>query len=233
MSRKRTVPVVRSLPVSGDYLCGLTFDGGHLWYSDQEAGKIFAVDPATGAAVRELSCTKVRADLAFHNGQLCQVGGRPKRVVVVDPTTGDIVAEKPVRPSNGRLCGIEMGPDGMWMCLRNPAVLQLRDFDTMTVRRELPVQGAPSGLTYLDSTVRYGLGSTVLYGDFDEGVVRAVDVDTGRLLATVAVEGRPTGMTCDGEYVWYCDFPARSLKAMRPADLRPADLRPADPRPNG
>jgi outer membrane protein assembly factor BamB len=215
MESQRTIPVVKSLPAPGNYLCGLTFDGDRLWYSDQDAEKIYAVDPTTGAVVRELDCAKVRADLAFHDGQLCQVGGRPKRVVVVDPASGDIVEEKRVLPSNGRLCGIEMGPDGMWMCLRGPTVLQLRDFETMTVQRELPVEGAsPSGLTYVDGTV--------LYGEFDEGVVRAVDTETGELLATVAVEGHPTGMTWDGEYVWYCDFSARSFKAMHLGDLRPA-----------
>lgn len=214
MESPRTVPVMRSLPAPGDYACGLTFDGEHLWFSDQDAGKIFAVDPATGAVVRELDCPMVRADLAFHDGRLCQVGGRPKRVVVVDPATGAIVAEKPVRPSNGRLCGIEMGPDGMWMCLRNPPVLQLRDVETMTVRRELPVEGSPSGLTYVDGIV--------LYGEFDEGIVRAVDTGTGEMLATVAVEGRPTGMTWDGEHVWYCDFSARSVRAIRLDDVRAA-----------
>jgi hypothetical protein len=208
-----TVPVVRSLPSPGNYMCGLTFDGEHLWYSDQDAGKIFAMDRATGAVVRTLDCAQVRADLAVHAGWLCQVGGRPKRILVIDPYTGEIVARKEVRPPSGRLCGTEMCPDGMWMCLRAPAVVQLRDFATMTVQRELPVDGSPSGLTYLDGIV--------LYSEFDTGLVRAVDTTTGELLAAVAVQGHPTGMTWDGEYVWYCDFAARAVKALRPGDVVP------------
>jgi hypothetical protein len=201
-----SVPVVRSVPAPAMYMCGLTWDGVHLWHSDQEAGKIWAIDPATGAVVRTLDCAWVRADLAYHDGLLCQVGGRPKRVVLVDPLTGRVAGHKQVLPASGRLCGIEMGPEGMWMCLRGPSVVQLRDIETMTVQAEHPVDGAPSGLTYA--------GGVVVYGEFESGLVRAVDPTTGDVLDTVRIEGHPTGMTWDGEHVWYCDFAARACKAI-------------------
>jgi len=205
------VPVLSFLPAPGSYLCGLTWDDKYLWHSDQEAGTIVALDPADGSVVRTLGCSRVRADLAYHEGRLCQVGGRPKRILLVDPTTGDIVDQKQVHPPSGRLCGIEMGPEGMWMCLRNPAVVQLRDFDTMAVQRELPVEGAPSGLTYVNGVV--------LYSEFEGGVIRAVDTATGELLATAPVVGHPTGMTWAGNRLWYCDFEARRFNAISLDDV--------------
>jgi glutamine cyclotransferase len=208
---RRKVPVLSSLPAPGNYLCGLTWDGEYLWHSDQGAGTIVAVDPADGSVVRTLDCPRVRADLAYHDGWLCQVGGRPKRILLIDPKTGDIVDEKQVSPPSGRLCGIEMGPEGMWMCLRDPPVVQLRDFDTMSVQRELPVVNSPSGLTYVDGMV--------LYSEFEAGMVRAVDTMTGTILAAVPVAGHPTGMTWDGEQLWYCDFEARQFKAIRLDDV--------------
>jgi hypothetical protein len=33
------------------------------------------------------------------------------------------------------------------------------------------------------------------------------------------LDGRPTGMTWDGEWLWYCDFPARALRPVDLADL--------------
>lgn len=202
----RNVPVARSLPGPGSYMCGLTWDGEYLWHSDQEAGKIFALDRVRGTVARVLTCPKARADLAWHDGWLCQVGGRPKRLLLLHPQTGAVAEEKEVAPPSGRLCGVETGPDGMWMGLRNPSVVQLRDFATMTVRREYPVEGSPSGLTWADGVV--------LYAEFETGVVRAVAAATGKMLAAVTVEGRPTGLTWDGSELWYCDFAARRIKAV-------------------
>jgi streptogramin lyase len=212
------LPVVRSLPAPADYMCGLTWDGHLLWHSDQGAQEIYGIDPATGEVVRKFPCVELRADLAFADGDLWQVGGRPKRLLRIDPHTGELRAERPVRPSSGRLCGVEAGPEGLWMCLRGPAVVQLRDLDTMSVQHEVPVLGQPSGLTYVRGVV--------LYSDFEDGLVRAVDPATGAQLAEAEVEGHPVGMTFDGTDVWYCDFAARRLKALALRDLLPPVARP-------
>ena len=199
--------MTRTLPSPASYLCGLTWDGVRLWHSDQEARKIWAIDPADGTVVRTFDCGRVRADLAYGGHLLYQVGGRPKRLVLIDPETGEITGEKPVLPSSGRLTGVEFGPEGVWMCLREPTVVQLRDYDTMTVQREFPAGGSsPSGLTYA--------AGVVVHGDFDEAVLRLTRADDGEPLGTVPVPGRPTGLTSDGEHLWYCDFPARSLRAL-------------------
>lgn len=205
------IEVVRSLPGPAGYMCGLTWDGRWLWHSDQDAARIYAIDPTDGAVRRSFTCRRVRADLTYAEGLLCQIGGRPKRIVLVDPASGEIVGTKPVLPANGRVTGLELGPEGMWLCLRAPAVVQLRDYATMTVRREHPVTGAPSGLTYAEGHV--------LYAEFEEGLLHAVDAATGKPRATVRVQGHPTGLTWDGELVWYCDFAARRFKAVRLADV--------------
>ncbi|NDU71394.1 hypothetical protein GWI34_01975 [Actinomadura sp. DSM 109109] len=204
-----------ALPAPAAYMCGLTWDGTHLWHSDQDAEKIFAIDPATGAVDREFACARVRADLAYDGTRLCQVGGRPKRIVLIDPGDGRITGEKEVLPASGRLTGIELGPEGVYMCLRGPTVVQLRDYDTMTVLREFPAAGeSPSGLTYADGVV--------VYGDFDDAVLRAMDSETGEELGSLAVPGRPTGLTWDGRRLWYCDFPARVIRPVELSAIVPA-----------
>jgi hypothetical protein len=100
----------------------------------------------------------------------------------------------------------------MWLCLRGPTVLQLRDYPSMAVLREHPVAGnAPAGLTVADGVV--------LHGDFADRRISATDPMTGAELGSVTVPGNPTGLTWDGEYVWYCDFPARRLNALRIDDI--------------
>ncbi|WP_159941983.1 MULTISPECIES: hypothetical protein [unclassified Nocardiopsis] len=208
-------PVVASLPVPGTYLCGLTWDGGRFWHSDQRAGELYALDPADGRVLARHSCPGARADLAFVDGLVCQVGERPKRLLLIDPGTGEVTGRKAVRPSNGRLCGTEAGPEGVWMCLRRPPVVQLRDFATMTVLREFPVEGNPSGLTYADGTV--------FYSDYEEKVIRGYDVLTERKVFSAPAVGNPTGMAWDGRLLWYCDFPGRALRAILPGTARNGD----------
>jgi len=201
-----------SLRAPANYLCGLTWDGVHLWHSDQGAAKIFAIDRTDGSIVREFGCASVRADLAYDGSMLCQVGGRPKRIVLVDPDTGEVTGRRDVLPASGRLTGIEIGPEGMWMCLRSPMVVQLRDYPAMTVRREYNVPGsAPSGLTYARGTV--------VFGDFEEGRLHAIDAASGAHLGSAYVAGRPTGVTWDGERLWYCDFPNHLLRTVELEDV--------------
>jgi hypothetical protein len=206
------VAVRASLPAPERYLCGLTWDGVHLWHSDQEAAKIFAIDPADGTIVRDFPCAAVRADLAFDGALLCQVGGRPKRLVLVDRATGAVAGERAVLPASGRLTGVELGPEGIWMCLRAPMVVQLRSYPEMAVQREYPVPGSsPGGLTYARGVV--------VYGEFEAGRLHAIDPATGAWLGGARVVGRPTGMTWDGERLWYCDFPGRRLSAVALDDV--------------
>jgi outer membrane protein assembly factor BamB len=200
-------PIVTTLPGPAGYMCGLAFDGTLLWHSDQDAERIFAVDPADGSVVRSFACTKVRADLTHDGEVLCQVGGRPKRVVLIDPATGTIAGEKPVLPPSGRLTGLEHSAAGFWMILRGPTTVELRDPLTMEVQKSFPALGeSPSGLTHADGVI--------VYGDYDDAVLHAMDSTNGTHLGTVPVAGRPTGLTWDGKHVWYCDFAARSFRAI-------------------
>ncbi|MBF6331910.1 hypothetical protein [Nocardia transvalensis] len=207
MPLSHTAPIVRTLPAPAAYLCGLTWDGSMLWHSDQNAQAIYAIDPVDGTVSRTLACSRVRADLAYDGSRLLQVGGRPKRLLLIDGRTGESVGEKEVPPPSGRLTGIEFGPEGLWMCLRGPTVVQLRNYDTMEIEREYGVDGeSPSGLTYFDGMV--------IHGDFEEGVLRATSAATGAAVGIVRLPGHPTGMTSDGCHLWYCDFPARALRAI-------------------
>jgi hypothetical protein len=214
LASDRTAATIQTLPAPGKYLCGLTWDGTHLWHSDQEASQVYAVERADGCVVRQFVCRSVRADLAFDGVHLCQIGERPKRLVLVDRDSGATVGTRPIDPPSGRATGAELAPEGLWLLLRGPSVVQLRDYPAMTVRREYAVPGdSPSGLTYADGVLACG--------DFEAGVVHALDARTGHLLACARLEGHPTGMTWDGEHLWYCDFPARALRAIDLDDVLP------------
>src|SRR4029077_4685540 len=104
-------------PAPGDYPCGLTWDGHLLWHSDQKAGCIYAIDATNGSVAHAIGCPDVRADLTFDGTRLCQGGGRPKRLGLVEPSTGSVVGHTEILPASGRVTGVELGPEGLWMCL--------------------------------------------------------------------------------------------------------------------
>jgi|HubBroStandDraft_5_1064220.scaffolds.fasta_scaffold00623_11 hypothetical protein len=190
-----------------DYPCGLTWDGAHLWHSDQDAASIYAIDRMTGVVVRTFSCDLVRADLTFDGSMLGQVGGRPKRLVLVDPETGEVTGHREISPPSGRVTGVEIGPEGLWACLRAPTVVQLRSYPAMQVTREFAVPGdGPSGLTYADGLV--------IYGEYEASMLHAIDSADGSYLGSTRVDGRPTGIAWDGTRLWYCDFPGRAIRAI-------------------
>ncbi|WP_026421233.1 hypothetical protein [Actinokineospora inagensis] len=206
-----TAAIRRIVPLPGSYPCGLTWDGSRLWHSDQPAGEIYEL-AESGTVLRTVPCRAVRADLTFDGDLLCQVGFRPKRLILIDRDSGKQIDRREVPPASGRLTGVEHCADGIWMVLRGPTVLQLRDYETMAVLREFPTGGSePSGLTYADGVV--------VHGDYVERRVRATDAATGEELGSVLVDGNPTGMAWDGQHVWYCDFPGKRACALDLADI--------------
>ncbi len=145
-------------------------------------------------------------NLTFDGSTLGQIGGRPKRLVLIDPETGRISGFRPIIPANGRVTGAELGPEGLWLVLRGPNVVQLRDYPSLDILREHPVPGgSPSGLTYAEGMV--------VYGDFATRTLHVLDAGTGEHVRSIELGAHPTGMTWDGHRLWYCDFRARALRA--------------------
>lgn len=200
-------PICHSIRAPGSYLCGLAWDGRYLWHSDQIAGKFFALGSSDGIVRQVIEYQGIRGDLTFIGNHLCQVGERPRRLIIVDPATGSVVDKREVLPKSARLMGIDIGEDGdLWMCLRDPGVLQRRDWETLSVQDEVAVPGRPSGLTCV--------GGIVVYSEFEDGLLRAVDARSGIVTGQFKLPSRPTGVAWDGRYLWYCDMPAARINAL-------------------
>lgn len=202
----------RLLPLPGEYPCGLAWDGKCFWHSDQRAGKIFQIDGSSGAVRGFFSCRSARADLTYHDGLLYQIGMRPKRLLVISPETGSREGVKLIEPSNGRVTGVDVHPDGFVMCLRGPSVIQIRDFETLSVRQEIPIDGSVSGLAVYNDYA--------LVGDFPGQCVRAYHLPSGGLVSQVNLAGAPTGLCAAGDTIWYADFYGRSLRALNVSKRR-------------
>ena len=77
--------------------------------------------------------------------------------------------------------------------------------------RAFPTEGEVAGLTYVPGTI--------VYADYVESLIRAVDAETGELLGRRRVSGSPTGLTWDGSHLWYCDYDSDQICAIDPEGL--------------
>lgn len=196
---------VRDIPVRALKLCGLTWSGEFLWFSEAVSNSIMALDPATGKVERRLPCAGVRTDLTTLSGNLVQVVGDHRALRVIAPDSGDTLMELPnPRPGNV-LCGLEAARDGIWFGYEDLRVLDLRDghgalLDTIPISR--PV----AGLTVSDHYLAYS--------DYRAGTINLVDIRLRREVASYDVAGNPTGITWDGSRIWYCDYTTLQLRAI-------------------
>ena len=201
-----SVGTVRDIPVRALKLCGLTWSGEFLWFSDAVSNRIMALDPVSGRVERHVPCPEVRTDLTTLSGNLVQVVGERRALRVIDPVGGDVVVEMPnPRPGNV-LCGLEATKDGIWFGYEDLRVLDLRTVEDGALIDTIPVSRPVAGLTVSD---RY-----VAYSDFRSGTINLVDVARRREVACYDVAGNPTGLTWDGLRIWYCDYTTFQLRAI-------------------
>ncbi|MEV4005787.1 hypothetical protein [Actinomadura sp. NPDC049753] len=198
---------VRDIPVRGGLkLCGLTWTGQYLWYSEAVQNQIAAMDPRTGEVVRRIPCPGVRTDLTTIGGSLVQVVGERRTLRVIDPESGDVVGELP-NPRPGRhLCGLEATGQGVWTGYEDLQVVDLRSAEDLRLIASFPVRRPVAGVTVSDDYLAYA--------DYRGCSINLVDLKQGREVASITVNGSPTGIAWDGQLIWYCDHATLQLRAI-------------------
>jgi hypothetical protein len=201
-----SVGTVRDIPVRALKLCGLTWSGEFLWFSEAVTGQIMALDPVTGEVDRRIPCPGLRTDLTTIGGNLVQVVGEARDLRVIDPATGDTVTELPnPRPGN-LLCGLEATRHGIWFGYEDLKQIDLRANEGFALIDTFPVSRPIAGVTVSDSYLAYA--------DYPGGTINLVDMQQRREVAAFDVAGNPTGLTWDGSRVWYCDHTTLQLRAV-------------------
>jgi hypothetical protein len=195
---------VHDLSVDAESLCGLTWDGGLLWFADSGRERIVAIDPHAGESLTVIACPDLRRGLATVAGNLVYAAGPDHHLCTVDPESGDILSEARNPRAGQEILGLEGGREGLWIGYRN--VLQLhntKDFGALT---SVAVRGRVAGVTVTD---RY-----VAYSNRAEESIIVVDPRTEQEILPINVHGSPTGVTWDGSHLWYCDSAASRLRAI-------------------
>ncbi|GAB3974154.1 hypothetical protein GCM10029978_055060 [Actinoallomurus acanthiterrae] len=197
---------VRDIPVHAMKLCGLTWTGQYLWFSDAVRNRIAALDPATGQVIRSHPCPGVRTDLTTIGGHLVQVAGADRVLRFIDPESGEILRELPnPRPGN-TLCGLEATRHGLWLGYEDLRTIDLRDLDDLRLVTSVPVRHRIAGVTVSDVYLAYA--------DYRGATINILELASGREVASISVNGNPTGIAWDGSFIWYCDYTTFQLRAI-------------------
>ncbi|WP_033442153.1 YncE family protein [Saccharothrix sp. NRRL B-16314] len=197
---------VRDIPVRALKLCGLTWTGEFLLFSEAVSNQIMALDPYSGQVEHRIPCPEVRTDLTTMGGHLVQVVGDRRALLVIDPDTALPIREIPnPRPGN-LLSGLEATRQGVWMGYEDLRRIDLRGYGDFELLDSIAVSGRPAGVTVSDSYL--------VYADHATSTINVVDIEERREMASFSVAGNPTGITWDGTRIWYCDYATLQLRAI-------------------
>jgi DNA-binding beta-propeller fold protein YncE len=176
-------------PESSGVLCAQ--DEGLVFGAARAGGKVLVIEATSGNVMGEVAVGPKPNGLAWDS--------RRKRLLVadvhdfharlVDPGTASVVAETEL-PGRPHWCVYDSSTDQFLVNIREPACVAVLAAKTAAVQVRWPVSAA--GLHGLDLDVEHGRALVAC----DEGQVVALDVETGRELASVAIAGEP-------DAIWY------------------------------
>lgn len=195
---------VHDVSVEAESLCGLTWSGELLWFADAGQERIVAIDPYVGRSEAVIACPELRRGLASVGGHLVYAAGPDYRLHIVDPASGDQVAETRNPRPGEEICGLEGSRQGLWIGYRDS--LDLRDTRDFSLVSCLSVRGRVSGVTVTDRFV--------VYSDKPSEYIVVVDPATEQEILPINVHGTPTGLAWDGTRIWYCDNAHSRLRAI-------------------
>jgi DNA-binding beta-propeller fold protein YncE len=155
------------------------------------AGKVLVIEVISGNVIEEVVVGPKPNGLAWDPRRkrilVADVGDFRARIV--DPHAGAVVIDAAL-PGRPRWCVYDPSADRFLVNIREPACVAVLTADTAAVRARWPVSSVgPHGL---DLDLEHGRAFVAC----DGGKVLAVDLETGRELAGVAIAGEP-------DAIWY------------------------------
>jgi glutamine cyclotransferase len=195
-STTRRAEIVREYgPFPGMHqIGGVTFDGVQVWFARGES--IVALDPKSGAVVRELPVT-AEAGTAFDGKYLWQLAG--DRIQKVDPRSGQVVATIPA-PAHGRDSGLTWAEGTLWVGEYRARKIHQIEAKTGAILRTIESDRFVTGVSWVNGELWH---ATL---EADQSEIRRINPKTGEVLERLELPAGVTvsGMEADGAGVFYC-----------------------------
>src|SRR5262245_58970208 len=173
---------------------GVTFDGRHVWCAHGDA--IAALDPASGAVVRELPVA-ADAGTAFDGHHLWPIAG--DRIQKVDPDTGRVLSTIPA-PAHGRDSGLTWAEGTLWVGEYRARKIHQIDAATGALLRTIESDRFVTGVSWVNGELWHGTSEA------QQSELRRVNPETGEVLERLEMTAGVTvsGLEGDGAGVYYC-----------------------------
>jgi hypothetical protein len=185
-----------------------------VFAASRGTGRILKLDAVTGKVLMEMAVGSRPNGLAWDPARkrLMVADVKDNQARLVDSSSGRILASHGL-PGRPRWCVYDQVQDSFLVNIRDPAGLLTVGAESLSASRFLPVSVAgPHGLSILEQERR------ALIACDGEAVV-ALDMNTGREIGSVQIEGEP-------DVVWYNRRKARLYCAVgRPGILEVVDTR--------
>jgi len=195
-STARRAEIVREYgPFPGmDHIHGVTFDGTQVWFARGES--IVALDPKSGALVRELPVT-AEAGTAFDGKHLWQLAA--DRIQKVDPRSGQVVATIPA-PAHGRDSGLTWAEGTLWVGEYRARKIHQINAETGAILRTIESDRFVTGVSWVNGELWH---ATL---EAEQSEIRRINPETGEVLECLEMPAGATvsGMEADGAGVFYC-----------------------------
>jgi glutamine cyclotransferase len=160
---------------------------GQVWVTAPNAGQVFAIDPVSNEVSATIEVGRFPGDVVVAAGNVWVVSETEGVVWRIDPTTYEVVETIQL---NGNTLHLEATPDALWVV----GGLGVRSIDFSTGTRHDAVYNRCYD-------VAAGEGAIWVSQSGDNQLLQ-IDPSSHRVVATVKLEGGPTGIVYGHDLVW-------------------------------
>lgn len=199
--------VLATMKAPGPMPFGLAFDGESLWVSDRKERKIYRVGRDDGHVQFGIAFDGELTGTAWDGTHIWQAEQTSRTLSRINPETGEIALAIKVDMPTGDVNGLCYEQGGIWCALsRLGQVRKIRETDGGFMRA-FPTRTDICGVVLA--------GKNIFYSEPSEGLIHKMEAQTGSILISYKVGGRPCGICHDGEAFWIADQATAELRRIR------------------
>lgn len=215
-----------SIPLPGQRLQGVTWDGKHLWTLDEYTKKLYSFDPRSGAIFHTANIDLKRPKgLAFDGKSLWVADEETKKIHKINSDNGRIIKtiemEIPKEKGFKSIEGVTWDGKNLWIAIYAGFSSSFNQIDTETGRiiRSVFADCHPRGITS-DGTYIWSIcyNGENLPPKIDRRKIsdKEHEMLNSRIFIRDIDVRDPSGLVYDGQYLWYSDRMSKKIFKMYP-----------------